>query len=111
MNKLAIIVILGAALLGGAPLASAQTQGDAPRIVVKFGDLNLQSQAGREAFERRLANGVITYCGGRPANLDLTAQHWHRACVKDATQQTFVALRRTDSRFAEIDMPMVLADR
>jgi len=111
MKKLAIIVILGAALFGGAPPALAQTQGDAPRIVVKFGDLNLNSQPGREAFERRLANGVIAYCGGRPANLDLTAQHWHRTCVKDATQQTFVALRRTDSRFVGIGTPMVLADR
>jgi UrcA family protein len=111
MKKLAIIVIAGAALLGAAPLALAQTQGDAPRIVVKYGDLNLKSQAGRDAFEGRLAHGVVVFCGGVPSNLDLGAQQRHRACVKDATQQTFVALRRTDSRFADIDMPMVLAGR
>jgi UrcA family protein len=109
MNKLAITVILAAAVTGAAPLAVAQTRDEAPRIVVKYGDLNLQSPAGREVFERRLENGVVAYCGGRPATLNLDAQVRHRSCVKDATEQTLVALRRTDSRFA--DIPMVLAGR
>lgn len=109
MNKLAILLIVGAASLGAAPLAMAQSQGDAPRVVVKYGDLNLQSPAGRDVFERRLASGVIAYCGASPALIDLAAQQRHRACVKDATEKTVVALRRTDSRFA--DIPMVLAGR
>lgn len=110
MKKFAIL-IFAAASLGGAPLAIAQTQGDAPRIVVKYGELNLTSRAGREAFEQRLANGVAAYCGGRPEVLDLEAQQLHRACVKDATEQTLVALRRMDSSFAGIDVPVVLAGR
>ena len=95
----------------GAPDSASQTKAEAPRIIIKYGDLNLQSRAGREAFERRLANGVTAFCGGRPAPLDLGGQQPHRACVKDATEQTFVALRRSDSRFADIQMPMVLAGR
>ena len=108
MKKLAILV-LGLASLGGAPLAMAQTQGDGPRIVVKYGDLNLSSGAGREAFERRLANGVVAYCGGRPVLHDLAGQQRLRTCVKDATEHTVTALRGQDSRFAE--MPIVLAGR
>jgi UrcA family protein len=111
MKKLAITVILGAALLAEAPCALAQTRAEAPRVVVRYGDLNLQSPAGREAFQRRLTAGAVAFCGAPPSQFDLGAQYHHQACVKDATERTLIALRRTDVRFADIAAPMLLAGR
>jgi len=108
MKKLALIAAVAAASLGCAPLSIAQT---ARPIVVKYGDLNLKSDAGRAAFQARLASGVAAFCGSAPSIMDVAGQQRRRACLTEATQKTFAALQRADSRFAEMQAPIVLADR
>jgi UrcA family protein len=54
-----IVLALGAALASAAP-AFAQ---DAPSVAVKYGDLNLSSAAGVQAFHQRLEAAVVQVCG------------------------------------------------
>ncbi|WP_297694868.1 UrcA family protein [Phenylobacterium sp.] len=108
MKKLALIAAVAAASLSCAPIATAQT---ARPIVVKYGDLNLRSEAGRAAFQARLASGVSAFCGPAASIMDVAGQQRRRACVKEATEKTFASLQKADSRFAGMQTPIVLADR
>jgi len=60
------VLALSAALVSAAP-AFAQ---DEPSVSVKYGDLNLNSTAGAQAFHQRLQAAVVAVCG-KPDHYDL----------------------------------------
>jgi UrcA family protein len=70
---------LGAALVSAAP-AFAQ---DEPSVAVKYGDLNLNSAAGVQAFHQRLQAAVIQVCG-RPDHRDPAYAPFIVACQNQA---------------------------
>jgi UrcA family protein len=89
--------IIAAALLGGfAGAASASEIDGWESQTVRFSvaDLNLDSDAGAQAFLKRAAAAADTACGGRPTSRPLYFDAYrqyrkcHKAAMKDAVAQT-----------------------
>ena len=79
-----ILLPLAALALSG--LATAGTPADTPSVVVKYGDLNLTSQAGIARLHKRISNAAESVCSqlDRPF---LSLQAAYRECVADAIEQ------------------------
>jgi UrcA family protein len=73
------VLALGAALASAAP-AFAQ---DELSVAVKYGDLNLNSTAGVQAFHQRLQAAVVAVCG-KPDHYDLAYAPVVRECQHKA---------------------------
>src|SRR5262245_23995596 len=87
MSKRFIKLLPVAAALALSGLAQATTPKDLPSVVVKFGDLNLDTPAGIRNLHSRLRNAAQQVCS--PLNsrvLGLRDQYEH--CVSDAVKQS-----------------------
>ncbi len=80
------VLALGAALASAAP-AFAQED---TSVVVKYGDLNLNSAAGAQAFHQRLQAAVVQVCG-EPDRHDLAYSQFVRNCQSQAWARAEVA--------------------
>lgn len=87
-----------AALIAIASPAVAQVSAVAPKVVVKYGDLDLSRPAGANALILRIRQAAKNTCAGFSTRL-LSEASEHRACL----QETMAAA------VAQIDAPLVSA--
>ena len=88
-----LLPVVAALALSG--LAQAGTPRDLPSVVVKYGDLSLDSKAGIAALHSRLKTAAALVCS--PLNsrvLGLRDQYEH--CVSDAVAQSVAAVGNSD---------------
>ena len=81
------IAMTAAALIAttaGQAFAQPSHDTDAPRVAVSYGDLNLNSTAGRATMQQRIEAAVTQVCPERPAMLDLSRQSVVRKCRETA---------------------------
>jgi UrcA family protein len=89
--------VSGAAALllacGAAGLAAAATPVDqVPSVVVRYGDLNLQSDDGLLALHRRLSAAASKVCPKPSSNLDLAGLTLARSCQSAAIARAMRSL-------------------
>ncbi len=78
------------------PGAHAQSA-DVPTAVVHYGDLNLNSAAGRRALDRRIADAAYIVCSAQDAGGQLYPRTLANECVRKAMTgaRTTLAARST----------------
>lgn len=84
-------VLLPLAALALSGIATAGTPNDTASVVVKYGDLNLQSQAGIARLHKRISNAAESVC----SQLDLpflSVQAAYRECVAEAIEKGIAAV-------------------
>ena len=79
-----------------------------PSIVVSYSDLNLRSEAGVRAFDRRLANGIRSVCGEHDGSAVLEFRFAARACEKEKSAEVMALRNRAIASFSS---PEALASR
>ena len=93
MQKLLILATL-AAVSTGQP-ASAQTAPANPSVAVAHRDLDLRTEAGAKALDRRIWRAVVTVCGTAP-DYDIEGKNEVRECRRDtrrvASEQADLAI-------------------
>ena len=82
--------ILPIAALALSAVAAAATRADT-RIVVKYGDLNLQSDAGVASLHLRIRNAAETVCGQYETRI-LGLRDQYIACVEDAVNSSVASI-------------------
>jgi UrcA family protein len=96
--------LIALAIVSGSA-ASAQAQSpanpDAPRTVVRYGDLDLSASAGAKALHGRIARAAGMLCGNDGHGRDLAAQTETRKCRKVALEQASRDEARAISRGVE----------
>lgn len=80
MNKL---VTLTAAALAAASFAAPALAADPVSSTVAYGDLNLSSPAGVEAFNRRVRAAAKVVCGDGPGFRSLAETRWIGRCIDE----------------------------
>lgn len=85
LSTLITTTILGALALGYGAVSTAANGGDAPQVVVTFGDLNMSTRQGAAALYERIAAAAGEVCQSYAVDSrDLAAQQQVRACVHKA---------------------------
>ena len=95
MNTVSLKTILFVAVampLAGGALANDKAA-DVPSVVVRYNDLNLQTQAGAQSLHRRLKAAARSVCPDEFSRDLLTAQEG-RACVAQAVDRAVTAVDR-----------------
>ena len=77
-------------------------------VVVSYSDLNLRSEAGLKAFDRRLTRAIRAVCGVEDGSAVREFRFAAQACVKQKSAQV-TALR--DRAIAGYSSPKALASR
>lgn len=77
------ILMTAAALSVCGFAAAAAPRGEANSVVVRYGDLNLNSQAGIAVLHKRISNAAKTVCDTLDTRI-LGLRDAHDACVADA---------------------------
>jgi len=80
MKKLLILAALTAASFGQP--AFAQTAPVSPSAAVQHKDLDLRTEAGTKALDRRIWRAVVEVCG-KASDFDLTGKNEVRQCRRD----------------------------
>ena len=80
MQKLLILAALAAVSIGQP--ASAQTAPATPSIAVAHKDLDLRTEAGTKALDRRIWRAVVEVCGKAP-DYDIEGKNDVRQCRRD----------------------------
>jgi UrcA family protein len=109
MNMKSIKFLLPIAALALSAVATAATRAD-DRIVVKYGDLNLASEAGVANLLSRIRNAAESVCGQQETRI-LALRGHYVACVEEAVSRTVAAVddARLTSFHLEHGTPPVLA--
>jgi len=76
--------------LAASGIASAASQ-DVPSIVVRFGDLDLNTQAGVSRLHKRIRNAAESVCGPLDTRI-LGLRDAFNECVKDAVSNGITAV-------------------
>ena len=92
--KIILTAVLAAAVL--APTALAQT---VPTATVAYGDLNVDSQAGRATLKARIVRAARTVCGGT-SSVDLSERAAQMACFKTAFAGAMTQVPAYGAQFA-----------
>lgn len=102
MFNRAITIALAASLIGVVALPASAHAEDPATAKVVIADLNLTSQAGRDALDQRIEKAVRKVCGRKPDLRELGAMAAYRECVDVArastTEQVRVALDAANAR-------------
>ena len=85
--------ILPIAALALSAVAAAGTRADT-RIVVKYGDLNLKSEAGVASLHQRIRNAARSVCSQHETRI-LGLRDQYVACVEDAMSSSIAAVDNT----------------
>ena len=80
MQKLLILAALAAVSIGQP--VSAQTVPANPSVAVAHKDLDLRTEAGTKALDRRIWRAVVTVCGTAP-DFDIAGKNDVRQCRRD----------------------------
>lgn len=80
MQKLLILAALAAVSIGQP--ASARTAPASPSVAVAHKDLDLRTEAGTKALDRRIWRAVVEVCGTAP-DFDLAGKNDVRQCRRD----------------------------
>ena len=80
MHKLMILAAF--ATISAAQTASAQAIPANPSVAVAHGDLDLRTEAGTKALDRRIWRAVVAVCGTAP-DYDLEGKNDVRECRRD----------------------------
>ncbi len=80
MQKLLILAALAAVSIGQP--VSAQTASANPSVAVAHRDLDLKTEAGTRALDRRIWRAVVTVCGTAP-DFDIAGKNDVRQCRRD----------------------------
>lgn len=107
MLKIAILAALGLAV--AATPAIAQNNSGAA-IAVPYADLNLTTESGRKALDRRLARAAREVCGGQPDLRNMRARTAFRECLA-VTKARYEAQRLAILEAAMDKRIAVLADK
>lgn len=76
--------VFAASLVAAMPTVSiAQAQGDV--VQVSYADLNLNSEVGRDVFDRRIKRAVVNVCGGA-AKRDVNMHQSYKTCIAATTK-------------------------
>jgi UrcA family protein len=94
-----VLCLAAAATLSCAAPVVAQTSDAVPRVLVKYGDLNIGSPAGAQALLERIEAAANTACGGAPDIRQLNQLASFEACRRSAVAGAVAA----------IDSPMLTA--
>lgn len=78
---------LGLALAAHAGDVNTATAAKHDDVVVRFADLNLNSDDGAKALYARLSAAAGRACGGEPATRDFKARREYRACYDRALEK------------------------
>jgi UrcA family protein len=112
MQRKLFAAIATAAILAFATAApaSAETSRDTYEARISIGDLNLQSEAGADAFLRRVHNEARGACGDRSGRMSLTERRAIRACMSDFQERAVAALDNdyVTTRFAGEEPRLVI---
>lgn len=76
-------ILMTVAALSVAGLATAAPRGEANSVVVRYGDLNLNSQAGIAVLHKRIANAAKSVCGSLDTRI-LGLRDAYDSCVSNA---------------------------
>jgi UrcA family protein len=105
------LISLTMAATGMAAPAMAQDD-DAPRVEVRYGDLDLQTIDGRERLDLRVRNAIRTMCSVDPRP-SLEQRAVEQACEararSSAEPQLAALLKGSSARFASEKPPVVAA--
>jgi UrcA family protein len=86
-----IKILLTVAALSVSGLAAAAPRGEANSVVVRYGDLNLNSQAGIAVLHKRISNAARTVCSSLDTRI-LGLRDAYDSCVADATANGVAAV-------------------
>ena len=109
MSKRLIKLLPLAAALALSGYAGATTPKDLPSVVVKYGDLDLASEAGVKSLHSRLRNAAEQVCSPFQSRV-LGLREQYERCVTDAMTQSVAAVgnpsliqyHRSGSRFGVV---------
>jgi UrcA family protein len=91
MSKGLIKLLPVAACLALSGVAAASTPKDLPSVVVKYGDLSLDTKSGVASLHARIRNAARYVCNSLDSRvLGLREQYEH--CVSDAVKQSVAAV-------------------
>ena len=107
MFKLSVFAALALGLAAAPVTARSDTQA---MIAVPYADLNLSSEEGRAALDRRLARAAREVCGGKPDLRDMRARAAFRECLATTTKG-YEAARIAALEAANAKRVAVLADK
>jgi UrcA family protein len=101
-HQTSVLIALAIASASAAP-ASAQSPADrdAPRAVVRYGDLDLSAPAGAKTLHGRIVRAARMVCGNDGHSRDLAAQIEARKCSRVALEQASHEEARAISHGAE----------
>jgi UrcA family protein len=94
MNKLLTTLAAGLALSGS---AAASTRDDVPNVVVRYGDLNLDSREGVARLHARLSSAARTVCSAFDSRI-LGVRKQYDSCISGALTQSIDAIGNENLR-------------
>jgi UrcA family protein len=91
MKIIKTLLPLAALALSGLATASTRTTGEVNSVVVKYGDLNLNSQAGIARLHKRISNAAKSVCNELDTRI-LGLRGAYEECVADAIDNGVAAV-------------------
>lgn len=91
MKLIKTLLPLAALALSGLATASTRTTGELNSVVVKYGDLNLNSQAGIARLHKRISNAAESVCNQLETRI-LGLKQAYQECVADAIANGIAAV-------------------
>jgi UrcA family protein len=91
MKSITKIIVTTAIAALSVSAAQAQTV-ETKSVTVRYGDLNLNTQAGQSTLALRIHRAATTACGNGAEGLDISGRQSFKACYKAATDQAMVAV-------------------
>jgi UrcA family protein len=107
MLRISTIAALALGLVAAGAPAAAETGAS---VAVPYADLNLTSEAGRAALDRRLARAATQVCGGKPDLRRMQERAAFRACLA-STRANYEAQRLAVLEAANAGRVALLADK
>lgn len=87
-----VLCLAAAATLSCAAPVFAQSSDTVPSVLVKYGDLNIASQAGAQVLLKRIEAAANAACGGKPDIRELSKLTRFKACRRSAVARAVVAV-------------------
>jgi UrcA family protein len=97
---------VAAALLAASPVTPVRAD-ESKSVSVSFADLNLASEAGRDALHRRIERAAEQACAAAKANSTTRIQSQYRSCL---TQARASATRQVEASIAAASVAANVAD-
>jgi len=112
MLKPTLMLMLAMAAAGGVAAPAMAQDDDAPRVMVRYSDLDLATVTGRERLDTRVRSAIRSMCDAdpRPTLRQLAAARDCAARARRSVEPQLAALLRgSPARFASEKPPVVAA--